>query len=101
VSWELIHYEEFATRAEAMKREKELKLHNRRKYVRKVLLNGEVRRLPEINIFLPYEVLYILILLMFNSNLKVTAIILSSLCQVDCKFKLQNSIAIHCKLLFQ
>jgi len=47
VPWELIHYEEFETRAEAMKREKELKSHRGRNYIREILLNGGVRRLPD------------------------------------------------------
>ncbi len=45
--WELVHYEKFATRSEAMKREKELKSHKGRDYIRKNLLNGRVRQLPD------------------------------------------------------
>ena len=44
---ELVHYEKFATRSEAMKREKELKAHKGRDYIRKNLLNCRVRRLPD------------------------------------------------------
>ena len=46
-SWKLIHYEKFETRSEAMKREKELKSHKGRDYIRKTLLNGRVRQLPD------------------------------------------------------
>ncbi|MFH1525997.1 MAG: GIY-YIG nuclease family protein [Bacteroidota bacterium] len=45
--WEIIHTEEFSTRSEAMKREKELKSHQGRNFIRKTLLNGRVRRLPD------------------------------------------------------
>jgi len=44
IPWELVHYEKFATRSEAMKREKELKSHIGWDYIRKNLLNGRVRR---------------------------------------------------------
>ena len=40
-------YEHFQTRAEAMKREKELKSHKGRDFIRKELLNGRVRQLPD------------------------------------------------------
>ncbi len=45
ILWELVHNEKFATRSEAMKREKEVKSHKGRDYIRKNLLNGRVRRL--------------------------------------------------------
>ena len=45
IPWELVHYEKFATRLEAKKREKELKSHKGRDYIRKNLLNGRVRQL--------------------------------------------------------
>ena len=47
IPWELVHYEKFATRLEAMKREKELKSHKGRDYIRKNLLNGRVRQLSD------------------------------------------------------
>ncbi len=47
IPWELVHYEKFATRSEAMKREKELKSHKGRDYIRKYLLIGRVRQLPD------------------------------------------------------
>ena len=47
ISWELVHYEKFETRPEAMKREKELKSHKGRDYIRKNLINGRVRQLPD------------------------------------------------------
>jgi putative endonuclease len=47
IPWELVHYEKFATRSEAMKREKELKTHKGRDYIRKYLLNGRVRQPPD------------------------------------------------------
>ncbi|MFC1619843.1 GIY-YIG nuclease family protein [Candidatus Neomarinimicrobiota bacterium] len=37
--WELLHVEEFPTRAEAMKRERELKSHQGRDWIRNELLN--------------------------------------------------------------
>ena len=45
--WKMVYYEEFQTRSEAMKREKELKSHKGREYIRKILLNGGVRQLPD------------------------------------------------------
>ena len=48
IPWIIIHLEEFKTRSEAMKREKELKTHQGRKYIRKKLLNGRVRQLPDL-----------------------------------------------------
>lgn len=47
IPWELIYYEKFATRAEAMKREKELKTHRGRDFIREELLNGGIRQLPD------------------------------------------------------
>jgi len=47
IPWELVHYKKFATRSEAMKREKELKSHKGRDYIRKNLLNGRVQQLPD------------------------------------------------------
>lgn len=45
--WELISTEEYATRSEAMRRERALKSHQGRKYIREILLNGRVRQLPD------------------------------------------------------
>jgi len=45
--WKIIYYEYFKTRSEVMKREKELKSHKGRDFIRKKLLNGRVRRLPD------------------------------------------------------
>ena len=45
--WELIYYEEFETRAESMQREKELKSHKGRDFIREKLLNGGVRQSPD------------------------------------------------------
>lgn len=36
--WEIIYYEEFDTRAESMKREKEMKTHKGRDFIRKQLV---------------------------------------------------------------
>ena len=47
IPWIIIYTEEFKTRAEAMKREKELKSHQGRKFIREKLLNGRVRQLPD------------------------------------------------------
>ncbi len=38
IPWELIHNEEFATRKEAMRREKELKSHQGREFIRSEIL---------------------------------------------------------------
>ena len=43
--WKLIYYEEFKTRSEAMKREKELKSHKGRMFIRNELVR--VRQLPD------------------------------------------------------
>ena len=45
--WQLIHYEEFKTRSEAMKREKEFKSHKGRDFIRAHFLNGRVRQMPD------------------------------------------------------
>ncbi len=42
--WKMVYYEEFQISSEAMKREKELKSHKGREYIRKILLNGRVRQ---------------------------------------------------------
>ena len=42
--WKLIHYESFPSRSEAVKREKELKSHQGRNFIRNQLLNGRVRQ---------------------------------------------------------
>jgi len=47
IPWELIYFEEYETRSEAMKREKELKTHRGRDYIRKTFFNGRVRQLPD------------------------------------------------------
>ena len=39
IPWELVYYEEFNTKAEAMKREKELKSYRGRKYIREEILS--------------------------------------------------------------
>jgi len=46
IPWELVFYETYLTRGEAMKREKELKSHKGRDYIREKL-NGRVRQLPD------------------------------------------------------
>lgn len=46
IPWELVHLEEFQTRSESMKREKELKSHHGRNFIREKL-NGRVRQLPD------------------------------------------------------
>ena len=38
IPWELIYYETFPTRSQAMKREKQLKSHKGRKFIRETLL---------------------------------------------------------------
>jgi len=38
--WELLHSEEYTTRSEAMKREKQLKSYQGRNYIRKTYLGG-------------------------------------------------------------
>ena len=38
--WTLIHYEQFSTRAEAMRRERELKTGKGRDWIRQILLQG-------------------------------------------------------------
>jgi putative endonuclease len=45
--WEIIYYEEFERRSEAMRREKELKSHKGREFIREFVLNGGVRQLPD------------------------------------------------------
>jgi putative endonuclease len=45
--WELIYYEEFDARSVAMKREKELKSHKGRDYIREKILPVRVRQLPD------------------------------------------------------
>jgi len=45
--WELLHVEEFSSRAEAMNREKELKSHKGRDWIRDSMLNDRVRQLPD------------------------------------------------------
>ncbi len=47
IPWKLLFYEKFETRAEAMKRERELKSHKGRDFIRQLLLNGGVRQLPD------------------------------------------------------
>jgi len=42
--WKLIHYESFPSRSEAVKREKELKSHQGRNFIRNQLLNARVRQ---------------------------------------------------------
>ena len=45
--WDILHFEVFKTRGEAMRREKELKTHIGRDFIRDILLNGRVRQLPD------------------------------------------------------
>jgi len=45
IPWQLIHIEEYETRAETMKREKELKSHKGRDFIRNMLVR--VRQLPD------------------------------------------------------
>jgi putative endonuclease len=49
--WKLVYFEECSTRSEALCREKELKSHQGRDYIRNLLsesqLNGGVRQLPD------------------------------------------------------
>ncbi|MCW8823314.1 MAG: hypothetical protein OQK63_04470 [Ignavibacteriaceae bacterium] len=45
--WELVYYKEFPTRSLAMKREKELKSHKGRDFIRKEILPVRVRQLPD------------------------------------------------------
>jgi len=45
--WELIHFEVYNTRSEAMNRERELKSHQGRDFIRNKILNGRVRQLPD------------------------------------------------------
>jgi len=47
IPWKILYTEHFETRSEAMKREKELKSHQRRNFIRNKLLNGGVRQLPD------------------------------------------------------
>jgi putative endonuclease len=47
IPWKLIHYEEFQTRSLAMKREKELKSHKGRDFIRKEIRPVRVRQLPD------------------------------------------------------
>jgi len=44
IPWEMIYYKECATGSLAMKREKELKTHKGRDFIRQNLLNGSVRQ---------------------------------------------------------
>jgi putative endonuclease len=39
IPWKLVYYEEFSNRSEAMKREKELKTHQGRTWIRNTLMN--------------------------------------------------------------
>ncbi len=45
--WEMVYSEKCPTLARAMNREKELKSHKGRIYIRNILLNGRVRQLPD------------------------------------------------------
>ena len=47
IPWEILHYEEFSTRSLAMKREKELKSHKGRDFIRKKILPVRIRQLPD------------------------------------------------------
>ena len=47
IPWQLIHFEEYDTRAKAMAREKELKTHRGRDIIRDEVLSGRVRRRPD------------------------------------------------------
>ena len=43
IPWEILHYEEFSTRSLAMKKEKELKSHKGRDFIREKVLSVRVR----------------------------------------------------------
>ncbi len=45
IPWELLYCEQLETRSEAMRREKELKSHKGRDFIKNILLNGGVRLL--------------------------------------------------------
>ena len=45
--WKIIYHEKCLTRAKAMNRERELKSHKGREFIRKIVLNGRVRQLPD------------------------------------------------------
>ena len=45
--WKVIYFEKFEKRTEALKREKELKSHRGRDFIRQIILNGRVRQLPD------------------------------------------------------
>jgi len=47
IPWGLLHFEEFNSRAEAMSREKQLKSHRGREFIRKLISVGRVRQLPD------------------------------------------------------
>ncbi len=47
VPWELVHFEKFRTRSEAMKREKELKSHTGRETIREMYKLVRVRQMPD------------------------------------------------------
>ncbi|MFC2135190.1 GIY-YIG nuclease family protein [Bacteroidota bacterium] len=47
IPWELIYSESYETRSDAMKREKELKSHKGRDFIKNTLLKGRVRQSPD------------------------------------------------------
>jgi putative endonuclease len=47
IPWELVYFEEFTTRSQAMKKEKELKSHRGREYIRNKILSVRVRQMPD------------------------------------------------------
>jgi putative endonuclease len=47
IPWELVYFEKFKTRSEAMKREKELKSHKGRETIREKYKLVRVRQLPD------------------------------------------------------
>jgi putative endonuclease len=47
IPWRLLHHEIYRTRGEAMIRERELKSHKGRDYIKNNWLNGRVRQVPD------------------------------------------------------
>ena len=47
IPWELVYFEEFPTRSQAMKKEKELKSHRGREHIRNKILPVRVWQLPD------------------------------------------------------
>ncbi len=47
IPWKLVYFEEFHSRSEAMIREKQLKSHRGKDFIKEQMLNGRVRQLPD------------------------------------------------------